>query len=206
MYKIKANGNYNIILSDIGVYFSYPREVFVSEDDYKRSKHIQMFLNSGIITVEKTEVNNTSSSSNSKKNQDSPKKDTVFVKEGSIGINNDGAFVRVVEEESKVNVQEVHHVNVVDVDLNQEQSIEEQTPQQETVVDAVYSAEEATYTLENNASDEIVIANEQLNLIELESLTEELSEQEEVVLGNSPNEESNEKPKSFGRKKFNKKK
>ena len=208
MYKIKANGNYNIILKDIGVYFSHPQEVVVSEEKYNQSKHIKMFLQSGIITVEKIEVNNTSSSSNSNEKQELIKQDTVFVSEGSTSISNDGVFVRSGDEEKVVNVQEVQHVNVVDSEITQN-NIEEVLVQQETIADDANNSED-TLNLNKDYYEE-VSDEHQLNLIdEINGASDEelvdviVAEEENLEVLSS--EVSESKTKSFGKKKFNKKK
>jgi hypothetical protein len=130
MYRIKAAGNYNIILKDIGVFFSFPSEVFITEQQYKKSRDLMSCFAAGYVLIDRLKDAPTQVEVISEKIV--PASDTFFVTEGNKVFTESSSFVKKTEEDRVTIVQEVKHaekqedtVSVVDL-LQAEEIIDNQ--------------------------------------------------------------------------------
>jgi hypothetical protein len=184
MYKIRATGNYNVILKDIGIYFTYPTVISITEEQYSKSKDLKVFIASGIVVVETNELNGVENNVPKIESNDNPS----FVREGNELFNNTGSFIR---EEENATLDEKNSVVIFEETLSQELS-EIDSEKEQFIGEQIYSSnlEDGNYSVDVASS------------IEAEELTEEIkevvSEEKEEVFPET-------KKNSFVKRKYGKK-
>jgi hypothetical protein len=199
MYKIRPNGNRNIILRDINSYISNNSELLISDEQFEKSQHIQTFIKLGKLIAEKVEDNNSNNNVVPGIEEATPiekesGEKTIFVTEGNVASEPEGAFVRYSDEKAAIAIQEVQHVGV------------EEVVEQKEYVQNVESVETEEVTVVQEVVANVVSIDTKEEVVELSSIDDtdvvESSDVSDIV----EDESGENKEKKYGKKRFSKKK
>jgi hypothetical protein len=194
MYKITANGKHNILLSDIGVRFSYPQSVVITEKQYNDSLQLKAFVQHGIVVVELIVDKDT------KKNEDTINdsvEQTVFVKEGNPLYDNSGSFIKQVDENDEVETQKEENIKVEnDVDLSLESN--------EVIVSSIseLTVTEDSIVIEER-EDSSVVVEEEVTFVDNEFVV--VNDESIVSVDESKDDNSSKNNNTFSKRKFGRK-
>lgn len=168
MYRVKTNGNYNILINDIKVYVSFLNEEgsIISNEEFERSQDLKNLVSKGLLVIEPIKnltMNNKTETEEVPKNVESNSQ--AFVREVDEVKEPENVFIANPEENEK---QEEKHEEMA-LDDSVELKNEEEVKIENETNDVEVNVEEKTQTKDEEVT---ILSNEEVKAKEVEVKTQ----------------------------------